>query len=280
MQLTPRYDGPPVLRFTGPVGDPAVGLVRQRRRLGALLASLDDDEWQVTSRCDAWSVQDVVAHLATTNQFWVLMVQAALAGEPTRYLERFDPVVTPAQMVDGTRGTAPAAVLEDYLRGVDAIDDALSGLDEEQWSLPTESPPGHVPLHAMAGHAIWDSWIHERDIAVPLGRTQPEEPDQVRACLEYIAALGPAFLATSGSTRRGTLDVRGIDPDVHVVVEVGETVVVDTAPEDGPAGAVRLVGRSVDLLVALRFRGPLPCDVDVDDRWILGGLATVFDRAC
>jgi uncharacterized protein (TIGR03083 family) len=47
-----------------------VPLLRQRRRLAALLGSLDDQQWATTSRCEQWSVQDVVAHLVSTNQFW------------------------------------------------------------------------------------------------------------------------------------------------------------------------------------------------------------------
>jgi uncharacterized protein (TIGR03083 family) len=277
MRLTPRYDGPPVLRFTGPVGDPSVPLLRQRRRLGELVAGLDDTEWAAESRCAGWTVRDVIAHLVGVDQFWVLSITSALAGEPTRYLDGFDPVAVPATMVDGTRDQPAAAVLDGFLQGIDALAAAVDGLDEAQWALPAEAPPGHVSLHALSLHALWDAWIHERDILLPLGRTQVEEPDEVRDCVRYAAGLGPALLATTGSTRSGALVVDGRGPDVCVVVEAGETVTVGGGP--APGGAVRLEGRTIDLLEALSIRGPFPHPIAEQDRWMFGGLATAFDAA-
>src|SRR3954452_14283843 len=101
MLLTPRYEGPPVLRFTGPINDPSVPLLRQRRRLGATLRTLDDAQWATASRCEGWTVRDVIAHLVGTDQFWLVSITAALAGAPTRFLAQFDPAVTPALMVSG-----------------------------------------------------------------------------------------------------------------------------------------------------------------------------------
>ena len=275
MLLTPRYDGPPVLQLAGPTGDPAVPLLRQRRRLVELLAGLDETQWAAASRCEGWTVRDVIAHLVGVDQFWAVSAGAALAGEPTRYLQAFDPVATPAQMVDGTQDLAPAAVLEHFGVGVEALADLLGGLDEDRWSVVAEAPPGHVSLHALALHALWDAWIHERDIVLPLGLPPVVDADEVRASLRYVAALGPALSATRGSVRTGTLVVDGTDPEAHVVVDAGETVVV--SDRDAPAGAVRVVGSSVELVEALSFRAPLTADVAEDDRWLLGDLGTVFD---
>jgi len=277
MLLTPRYDGPAVLRFDAPIDDLSVPLLRQRRRMGDFLSGLDDAQWATASRCEGWSVREVIAHLVGTDQFWVLAVSAALAGAPTRYLAGFDPAVTPALMVDGMRGLAPAQVQASFLEGVEALAAVLADLDQAQWSLQAEAPPGHVPLHVMARHALWDAWIHERDIVLPLGANPVDEPDEVRTCLQYVAALGPALLATSGSERAGALAVDGADPDTHVVVEVGATVVV--SEREAPADALHLEGRSVDLVEALSFRAPFPHDIAEGDRWLLGGLASAFDLA-
>jgi hypothetical protein len=134
-----------------------------------------------------------------------------------------------------------------------------------------------VPLHALVSHALWDAWIHERDVALPLGIETAEEPDEIAVALAYAAALSPTFLAMYGSSRTGTLVVEGTDPDVRVVVELGTTVVV----HDGDAGpdAVRVTGRSAELVDALSLRAPLPCPVDEADRWMLSGLETAFDQA-
>ena len=82
-----------------------------------------------------------------------------------------------------------------------------AGMDEADWSIIGEAPPGHVPLRAVALHALWDSWIHERDILLPLGIGAVEEADEIASCLGYVAALSPAFAISQGSTRLGSIVV-------------------------------------------------------------------------
>src|SRR6478735_9918114 len=129
MILTPRYEGDAVLRFTGAIGDPSVPLLRQRRRFGDFLSNLDDAQWLAASRCERWSVRDVVAHLVGTDQFWVLAATAALAGAPARFLDGFDPAVTPAALVDGMRDVTAAEVLSSYLEGIETLAATITGLD-------------------------------------------------------------------------------------------------------------------------------------------------------
>ena len=277
MQLTPRYGGPPILDLRAAVGDPAEPLVRQRRRLAAVLGGLDDDAWAADSRCAGWSVRDVVAHLVTTNQFWALSLGAALAGEPTRLLATFDPVATPAALVDATRSQPAAEVLAAFVETNDALAAGVAGIDGDGWSMPGEAPPGHVPLRAVVLHALWDAWVHERDVVLPLGLAPVEEPDEIAGCLAYAAALGPVFALTRGTDRRGAIAVEATEPDLRLVVEVGEAVTVRSG--DAPAGALSLAGRAVDLVEALSVRAPLPCPVPDGDRWLVQGLVDVFDGA-
>jgi uncharacterized protein (TIGR03083 family) len=266
-----------VLRLEVEIGDPSIPLVRQRRRLGETLSELADADWSAASRCDRWSVQDVVSHLASTNQFWTLAITSALAGSPTRYLEGFDPVATPAAMVEPTRELAPGEMLGRYLESVDQLAAAVTGVSEEAWScVRAEAPPGHIELRAVVLHALWDAWTHERDIALPLGRQQAAEPDEIRACLVYSAAISPALLATEGSARRGLLAVTAVEPEIAFVVDAGATVVVrERGGEDAVDAELR--GDAVDLIEGLTFRVPLAHDVPAEHAWLLGGLAQAFD---
>ena len=276
MLLTPRYDEPLFFQLDLPLGDPAVPLMRQRRRLASLLGELDDEQWAAPSRCEGWSVQDVVAHLVSVNQFWAFSIGAALGGEPTRFLATFDPVTTTVELVEAVRSQSPSEVLDRFVETNEAIADAVAELDDDGWSTIAEAPPGHVPLRAVALHALWDAWIHERDIVLPLGLTPVEEPDEIAGCLGYVAALSPAFVVAAGSTRPGAIAVEATDPDVRFVVDVGESVVVRAG--EAPAGALHLTGPAVELVEALSFRVPLPCPVADEHRWLLKGLAGVFDQ--
>ena len=150
---------------------------------------------------------------------------------------------------------------------------AIGTLDADSWSAVAEAPPGHLPVPAVVLHALWDSWVHERDIMVPLGLEPTPESDEVRDCLLYIAALGPTYLAVQGSTRTGSYAVEAGEVPPFVV-DIGPEVAVRSGPV--PPGATALVGTAVDLIEALSFRGP-PVDVPPADRWMMEGLGRMFD---
>jgi uncharacterized protein (TIGR03083 family) len=273
MQLSPRYDGPAILDIDG-LGDPSAPLVRQRERFVAMLGGLSDEQWAAPSRCALWSVKDVVSHLIGTDRFWAISFAAAQRGEPTRFLATFDPVASPEQMVDGMRTLPADQVLEQYVANVEGFLATVAAVTD--WSLPAEAPPGHLPSNVTALHALWDSWVHERDAALPLGLAPPEEPDEIGAILKYAAALSPALYAAKGSGQQGTLVVEATEPDLVFTVEIGELVRVHPGVvTDGPS----LRGRAVELIEGLSHRGPLPNDLAPENQWLLVGLAEVFDVA-
>ncbi|MEY2460068.1 MAG: hypothetical protein QOG30_1898 [Acidimicrobiaceae bacterium] len=275
MQLSPRYDGPPVFAFEGAADDQREPVLRQRRRLQDTLATLTDEQWTRPSRCEGWSVQDVIAHLIGTNNFWSLSILAGLAGSPTRILAAFDPAATPALMVEPMRSMSASETLDQFVESNQALYDAIESLDIDGWSTVAESPAGHVPIRLLASHALWDAWVHERDIMLPLDLIPAQEPDEIASCLRYVTAVAPVLAFSSDPTRRGALEIDATEPDVHVVIEVDTTVVVRDGP--APAGAIRLTGRATDLVDSLSIRAPLHHTVPAHSRWLIEGLATVFD---
>jgi uncharacterized protein (TIGR03083 family) len=275
MKVLPRYDGPVIISIESYPADVLTAVARQRRRLEAMLAGLGPDEWGATSRCDGWSVQDVIAHVVSVNGFWHASVSAGLAGTPTRMLRGFDPVATPALLVDGMRALTPAEVLDQFVSSNDAFLGAVDQLDERAMSTLAESPAGYLPIRLLVHHALWDCWVHERDIALPLGMTPTEEPDEVLACLHFAAALSPAFSLHSATASEGVFAVESSEPDGCFALEVGDSVSVK---EGSPAaGAPCLRGGAVELVEALSLRVPLPSSTPHEWRQLLGGLATVFD---
>jgi len=269
MQLSPVYDGAPILAIDG-LGSPFAAVERQRMRLLGVLTSLDEEQWNAPSRCEKWSVKDVVAHLVSVDQFWAVSVGAALAGAPTHLLAAFDPVASPEELVSGMRGLPVANVLAQYDRNVNHCIDALSRVTD--WSLLAEAPPGHVALNVMALHALWDCWIHERDIVIPLGLPVVDDDEEITLILQYAAALSPSF---SVGRHTGALVVEATSPDAVFTVEVGDRVVVRAGDGDG----ARLRGAAVDLVEGLSHRAALPHALADEDRWLLVGLAEVFDVA-
>lgn len=272
MKLSPRYGAEPIIELDGG-GGVGAPFVRQRRRLAAALDGLDPEQWAEPTRCAGWRVQDVVAHLADTDGYWAFSLQAGLAGEPSRLLDGFDPDATPAALVDAAGDTSVGQVHERFLAATTALVEAVEGLDDVGWSATAEAPPGHVAVTAMVHHALWDGWVHERDILLPLGLPATVEDDEVAACLRYAAALGPAFAISVDPGRTGALAIDAAGPDTTVVVEVDGSVRARGGP--APTGALTVAGPAVDLVEAFSVRGPFPAGTPTDS-WLVGGLADAF----
>lgn len=270
--VSPRYEGPPIISIAGTPDDQLGPLVRQRRRLEAMIGDLSLDDWRLASRCDGWTVQDVVAHIVGVNAFWRASVLAGLAGEPTQVLAWFDPKKTPALMVAQMRELTSEEVLDQLLASNDAFLDVMGELDDDGWAMLAEAPPGHLPIRLVSQHALWDSWVHERDIALPLGLSPPTEPDEVSSCLRYVCALTSAF-ACSSRTITGEFALHANDPTLCCIVDVGESVAVrDEVARAAPC----LRGDAVALVEALSIRIPLPASAPAEWRQLLEGLANAF----
>lgn len=279
MQLQPRYGTEPIIVLEGDPAAIATPAIRQRQRLVDVLAGFDDQQWQHPSRCDGWTNRDVIVHLGSTNTFWSYSIGAGLAGEPTRFLATFDPVATPAQLVAADADRSPGEVLEAFATSTAALVDRWAALDAQGWQATAEAPPGHLSVSAVAHHALWDSWVHERDILEPLGLAQVIEADEVAASLRYAAALAPGFAISLDRAETGTLRVEG-EPDVRIEVAITprSATVRDLGPTEA-AGAADLVltGDAVELLETLSLRRGQPAAAPDDVAWMVQGLATVFD---
>jgi len=275
MKIAPRYDTDPIIRLDGTPRAVAVPFLRQRRRFAKVLSGLSAPQWTTPSRCDEWRVQDVVAHLTGTDQFWNLSIASGLAGTPTRFLAAFDPKTTPAAMVDAVRDVAPADTLAAYLAATDALCATVESLDDANWNALAEAPPGHVAIDALVHHALWDSWVHERDVLEPLGMKQDEERDEIIASLRYAGAISPAFALQSSPARTGALVLDVTRPDARVVVTVDGHLGV--ADGDAPRDAHVQTGDAIDELESLSVRAPWRQPIAADKAWLLAGLTTVFD---
>lgn len=276
MQLTPRYGSDPIITLDGPPSAVAAPVIRQRRRLAAVLSSLDDAQWAAPTRCDGWSVRDVVLHLDSTNGFWAYSMTSGLRGEPTEVLASFDPVATPALLVAAEGDVSGTAALERLQRSTEALVELWDSLDDAGWATTAEAPPGHVTISALAHHALWDSWIHERDILLPLGIEQEVVEDEVAAALRYVAALAPAFGVSVATSNQGVLAIAATRPDLSFHV----TVDGHAAVREGDAHAdLRLEGDAVELLEGLSLRRPLDREIPSEAAWLVAGLATAFDAA-
>jgi len=107
-----------------------------------------------------------------------------LRGERTGVFDGFDPRSTPKRLTD-TADRDPATARQRLVAAIEAMLPGLEMLDGEGAMILTESPLGRQPLAVSTQHLLWDTWLHERDLLLPLGHSLPELEDEVRLCAVY-----------------------------------------------------------------------------------------------
>lgn len=276
MKLSPRYNAPPVVVCNDEPMSVLAPLVRQRERLGALLDGLSDDEWRAQTRCDAWTVKDLVAHLVSVNNYWMYSINMGVAGTPSEALATFDPVAVPAALAEAEAATPVAEMAEQFRVSNKQFCELVRSLDASAWSAIAECPLGHVSVSVVAHHALWDFLIHEWDIALPLARTRVAEDDEVLQSLAYGAALNAALTLLGGEPVPETLAIETTKPGAAIVLETGEGVTFARA--DSRHVETRWRDDAVTLLETVSVREPIPTSTPDEWRPVLAGLRETFDQ--
>lgn len=249
-----RRQGAPVRAEVDPRGL-LDALERHRARLLGSLEGLDAGARAVPSRCAGWSVGDVVAHLRWGTEVGLELVRRVERGSDERLFTAFDPRATPEAELAPLRGRDPAehlAVIRDgtavlLAAGRDLVD---HGVDEE-----ADTPLGWVPWPLAVNHLLWDSWLHERDILVPLGAAPAPDPVEVGLVGSYQLAILGQVLSMFGM--RCTVDLRlegGCGGAQRL--RVGDEVVVDH-PDEPPSEEGCIRGDAVAVIEAMSGRGDL-----------------------
>jgi uncharacterized protein (TIGR03083 family) len=245
----------------------------QRRRFSSSVERLSCDELASPSRCEGWTVADVLRHLV-----WVdLTVRQIWSGE-RGLLRAFDPRVTPNEAVLTDRSVSDDEIRDRYLRSTETMLRDLECADPQRFGQHSLSPAGRVPWWMSAVHVGWDSSVHERDVLLPLGRQVERVDTETDLCLAYALVLTSFFAgrdplsiqidATWLHRDSGPVTVQAVTTTGQDNLEVGSAVI---AVADDP----------VKLIDAIAGRGPIGESLLGDAAVIhrLGGLARFFTSA-
>jgi uncharacterized protein (TIGR03084 family) len=148
-------------------------LADQHAELDAFLLALDEHGWSSPTRCEGWTVADVVLHLAQTDQLALASAQGrfadALAGLG-RGLERTGNVDDgAAAMVERERGLPNAELYERWRAGAAALRDTLAASDPHE---RVDWVAGQLSIHTLVATRIAECWIHAGDVAEAVGLAQ------------------------------------------------------------------------------------------------------------
>jgi uncharacterized protein (TIGR03083 family) len=127
----------------------------------ALTAQLDGAQWRHDSLCPDWTVRDVVTHLG--------MMERVMTGWLPASVEEIPPLDRVAAYQDEVAALDDAAFAA---RIADIFADRrrdLARLTAADLARPSWTPIGPRTYGGFLEIRIFDFWVHERDIATPLG---------------------------------------------------------------------------------------------------------------
>ena len=156
-----------------PLVDEISALTEQQAELSDLLAPLDDDDWSRPSRCEGWSVADVVLHLAQTNEMAIGSAQRRFTealADPHRGRGggRRTSTTGPTSWCD-TSAALPQTVLRDrWQQSADALRAALTDVDPHE---RVDWVAGQLSARTLTTTRLAETWIHTGDVADALGVT-------------------------------------------------------------------------------------------------------------
>jgi uncharacterized protein (TIGR03083 family) len=181
--------------------------------LDAVAASLTPEQWTAQSLCPDWTAHGVLVHATTIEQ--------VLVGWPPGGDAPFASIgPTNAELT----ALAPDALLARFRRVVGERTAELEAMTDEDFATPGVTPVGPGTYGRFMAIRVFDNWVHERDIRVPLGLPGDDAGpaaemslDEVQLSLGYIVGKrigledgkGIAFDITGPVSRRMLVKVDG-----------------------------------------------------------------------
>ena len=202
-------------------------------RIGQFLKTLKSQAWSTQSACDAWQVQDVVAHLTgAVERFGPNIVRGA-AGDSSA--PEGMPQAGEGDMAARLRANAQVAIdyreslgrelLATYNKGRAKFDEYLSGLQDEARDKPCYHAAGTISVETYLNLRITELIVHEWDIRSSL------EPAPVMSAesLPSIIEMFPVFVvgrlfdpgANMAASARFRFELTGAAPGSYDIVAGG-----------------------------------------------------------
>ena len=202
---------------------------------GSLASRLTVGEWAAQSLCPDWTVQGVFAHLTAIEEVLLGWWPTGASDPP------------PFAAIPGIHaelsGAPTATVIDRFDAVVDRRRAELATIDDGGFATPCMTPVGPATYGRFMAIRVFDCWIHERDVRVPLGLSGDDGGpsaemalDEVRGSLGYIVGkkiglpdgMGIAFELTGPVEAQLLARVDGRAGLVDQLAEPDVTVTTDS----------------------------------------------------
>lgn len=150
--------------------DDAVEALRaQQDELAAYVRDADDAALLLPSRCDGWTVADVLLHLAQTNE----MAVASVEGRLREFVDQVASDLPQTGSIDDWAGALvdlqradPGSARDRWLTSADDQADAFGACAPDA---RVEWVAGELAARSLATTRLTETWIHTVDVAVAFG---------------------------------------------------------------------------------------------------------------
>ncbi|MDX2379274.1 MAG: maleylpyruvate isomerase family mycothiol-dependent enzyme [Acidimicrobiia bacterium] len=180
-----------------------------------LLDELTGDQWETSSLCEGWTVRDVVTHLGAVEH----MMSAEVPGSFTDGIP-FDKVV---RWMEDVKDLDDAALIERYRAVIAARRAELATYGPEVIDVPSMTPVGPKTYGRFLAIRVFDFWVHEQDMRVPLGLPGHEGGPAAELALDEIELSLPYIVGKKIGLPDGmgiTIDLTGpVERTMHVKVD-------------------------------------------------------------
>ena len=180
-----------------------------------LLAGLTDEQWDVPSLCPAWTVRGVVAHLGG--------IEHMLAGRAPDSFTESIPFALAGEWMAEVAGLGNAELLARYREVIATRRSQLAALTEADLAAPSLTPVGPGTYRRFLGIRVFDFWVHEHDIRVPLGLPGHEDGPAAEMAIGEIVGSLPYIIGKKVGLPDGmsiTIELTGpVAGTYHVAVE-------------------------------------------------------------
>jgi uncharacterized protein (TIGR03083 family) len=165
--------------------DPYDLLEEEARRLADFFASLPDEGWDTPSRCEGWTVRDVLAHLAASQAYH----HACLDDSLDDFM--FAGLDAGATGLDGFNewgirkydGSSPAEILEEWTA---ATAEQIDRMRARDGGTMTTMVPDY-PVRIQAFHCATEIATHADDVGAPVPATEPDDRTSWRLRFNRVA---------------------------------------------------------------------------------------------
>jgi uncharacterized protein (TIGR03084 family) len=188
------------------VDEIVAALADEQGELSGLVAGIDENDWGRPSRCDGWTVADVVLHVAQSNELAIASLEGRFAefvADQERASGGGDGVGTvddvAAVMVEQERGGPGAAVFERWERGADTF---CRLLDQGDLHARVQWVAGELSARTLATTRLAETWIHTGDVAAAFDMV-PAPTDRLRHIARLAWRTVPYAFAREGRELTG-----------------------------------------------------------------------------